>query len=194
MRHSWMVVLALGALGCTGCVTSEVTRTSDLKLPPQPEGCPVQIFTATPPTYPWKDIASVSVRCNNWVGRTGCIDELKNKTCEVGGNTLYGFQETVSQRFHYIVATIATRSGETKPQPVPTAAGAPGQPKPPVERPVASCDPPCSPGYKCQGTQCMPVCNPSCDANEICNRKRICVAKPASPAPSTTPAPAPAPR
>jgi len=47
---------------------------------------------------------------------------------------------------------------------------------------TTSCDPPCSPGYSCERDRCVPVCNPACDANEICNAKRVCV-----PAAATTP-------
>ena len=37
-----------------------------------------------------------------------------------------------------------------------------------------ACQPICSPGFACQGGQCIPQCNPPCAEGEICNRQRVC--------------------
>ncbi len=36
------------------------------------------------------------------------------------------------------------------------------------------CDPPCSPGFKCDEGACEPVCNPECSAGQVCRPDRTC--------------------
>lgn len=38
----------------------------------------------------------------------------------------------------------------------------------------SSCDPPCSPGFKCDEGACEPVCNPECAAGQVCRPDRTC--------------------
>lgn len=38
----------------------------------------------------------------------------------------------------------------------------------------ATCDPPCSPGYKCSHAKCVAQCNPPCEAPETCQADRTC--------------------
>ena len=45
---------------------------------------------------------------------------------------------------------------------------------PAVATPTGSCDPPCSPGYRCKEGECIAVCNPSCSPGFTCNQRRIC--------------------
>lgn len=40
--------------------------------------------------------------------------------------------------------------------------------------PAPTCDPPCSPGYACEGTTCKPLCNPACGAGQVCGANRTC--------------------
>jgi hypothetical protein len=37
-----------------------------------------------------------------------------------------------------------------------------------------ACDPPCSPGYRCDGSTCAPLCNPPCAGSEVCRMDRTC--------------------
>jgi hypothetical protein len=36
------------------------------------------------------------------------------------------------------------------------------------------CDPPCSPGFKCDEGACEPVCNPECSHGQMCRPDRTC--------------------
>jgi hypothetical protein len=36
------------------------------------------------------------------------------------------------------------------------------------------CEPPCSPGYQCNGSTCMPLCNPPCTDGDVCRNDRTC--------------------
>lgn len=47
-----------------------------------------------------------------------------------------------------------------------------------------TCDPPCSPGYRCSQAVCMPVCNPACGLAQTCRQDRTCVPGPPASAPS----------
>ena len=38
----------------------------------------------------------------------------------------------------------------------------------------AQCDPPCSPGFKCDEGACEPVCNPECSPDQVCRSDRTC--------------------
>lgn len=53
---------------------------------------------------------------------------------------------------------------------------------------AGECSPPCSPGYRCEKSQCIAVCNPLCVAGTHCNQQRICELD--TPAPGGSPAPA----
>ena len=61
----------------------------------------------------------------------------------------------------------------------------PAPPGPPVT-PVApapaadGCDPPCSPGYRCEQGQCAAVCNPPCSPGMRCNQERVCAPEPSA--------------
>ncbi len=59
-----------------------------------------------------------------------------------------------------------------------------------------TCDPPCSPGYRCERQVCLALCNPSCGPGSVCRQDRTCgpdpaspPAAPASPNPLSPPAP-----
>jgi hypothetical protein len=156
------------------CVRSEVTPLGE----PQaalPEGCPVTVFPSTTPNYEWKDIASAEAECHFTLGRTACIERLKKDACEAGGDTVYAFSEGRKKESIIITATIARRTGGTTAVsgPTPPASSA----KPPAEKPqlaAETCNPPCSPGYQCQGTTCVALCNPACSAGMHCANDRTC--------------------
>jgi hypothetical protein len=179
-----VIVLSL-AVG--GCVSSEVTPLGPM-LPRRPGGCRVQVFPTVPP-YPYVNIAAVTARCHHGAGRSACLDLLDFKTCDVGGDTLYGLSEIQVGSHTQISATIAYRAlpGDTTVAAPPVAAPAAAPPPPavppppPPPEPVApgACEPICSPGFACEGGKCIPQCNPPCEAGEICSRRRLCEPAPA---------------
>jgi len=38
----------------------------------------------------------------------------------------------------------------------------------------ATCEPPCSPGYRCQDGECVALCNPACASGLVCGSDRVC--------------------
>jgi len=152
-----VIVVCLVWLPSLSCITSELTPLSSNRRPSLPAGCPLQMFPTTQPPYPHENSASVRVACDPDIGRTPCVDALKEKACEAGADTIYGFQEGNSGSWRFIAATLANRTNGQTP-----AAGTSG------------CAPICSPGFDCQAGRCIPVCNPPCETGEVCNRARTC--------------------
>jgi len=158
-RPGAMLVIAacLVWLPSLSCITSELTPLSNNRRPSRPAGCSLQIFPTTQPDYSHENVASVRVSCDPIIGRPTCLKELKEKACHAGADTLYGFHEGDSGGWMFIAATAANRANAQTP-----SAATPG------------CAPICSPGFDCQAGRCIPVCNPPCEAGEVCNRKRTC--------------------
>jgi hypothetical protein len=50
----------------------------------------------------------------------------------------------------------------------------PAEPEVAQDEGQAACDPPCSPGYRCDGEACQPLCNPPCSAGQVCRQDRTC--------------------
>jgi hypothetical protein len=166
-------VVGLAGVLFLACVASEVNRVTLVSpaRPPRMGGyCPVQVFPKARPWYAYADLATVQVSCDTL---DLCVDEMRHEACMVGGDTVYGFIDS-QPGVNIVSATLAIR----------TEAAA-GVPPPPSGVPAApSCSPICSPGFACQDGQCIPQCNPACEANQTCTRARLCAPK--------TPAPAPA--
>jgi hypothetical protein len=155
------IVLALICLGAIGCVSSEVFRLSGQRFQARAPNCPVKFFPSTTPDYPWQDIASVSTKC---LGRDACIAELRQKACQEGGDTVYDFKDGRQGEYTFVVATVGIRK----------AASAKKVVQPDNAAATNECDPPCSPGYRCNGRECKALCNPPCEAGMICSPKRVC--------------------
>jgi hypothetical protein len=179
--------LALGVLCVLGaCVRSKVTKVGSTDYPPKPEGCPVELFTSGAPSYPSKNIASVQATCYSR-SRDVCISILRDKTCELGGDTLHGFEDGIQGAFTVVTATVGIKAPAkfAKPTSVPVASSISSPAPSPAPE---GCDPPCSPGYECQGSRCLALCNPPCAAGSHCNQQRVC-----EPDAASTPDPAIAP-
>lgn len=195
-----MFRFGLSVGGCAGfglligaCVGSEVTYTGAAKYPAKAVGCEVNVFPSTTPDYKWTDMASVEAHCHFTQGRTACVNELKKRVCELGGDTLYAFKDGRSGEAIIVIATVGHREEGSVSEAVSKSGGTP----PPVKgegeaasasaassdapAPPAGCDPPCSPGYKCSENQCLALCNPPCGEGMRCNQQRMCE--------STAPAP-----
>lgn len=178
-RGGGSVVAVLAVFLAASCASSGPVAPDAPPRPARPESCLVQLFPTTRPTYPSVDLQSIQVLCNRALGRAACIEELRIKTCAIGGDTLYGFAEGITPdgAGMLISASVAVRrkaspasSDARTAMPVDEAAG-------------AGCTPICSPGFACQVGQCIPQCNPACEPTEICNRHRTC--EPAATAPGS---------
>ena len=153
--------MVAAALLMGACVGSEATPIGP-RRPSRPPGCPVEILPGTQVSGEYTPVASARAQCDGLSGRNACIDELRRRACVMGADVAMAFSESVSDGTTYIAATLAVRAA---PAPGLTAA-----------TPPAACNPICSPGFACQGGQCIPQCNPPCEPGEICTRKRICEA------------------
>jgi len=141
------------------CVGAEVSPINGKKYPSKPENCEVTEFPSTTPSYPWEDIATVRAYCNV---RNQCLEKLRAEVCEAGGDTIYSYNDLVTRTNYTVVATVARRTGA---KPVAKTSSVP---------PAGECDPPCSPGYRCQSGQCIALCNPPCGEGMTCAQDRTC--------------------
>jgi hypothetical protein len=62
---------------------------TDPRYPPRPEGCDVKVFRGKVAGIPYDDIGHVDSICGNDIGPDGCLQELKNQTCKLGGDIVY---------------------------------------------------------------------------------------------------------
>jgi hypothetical protein len=169
MRAAGLVVVALAAAGgaCTG---SEVVRVGP-KRPSRPADCEVAVYFSPPP-FPVTDVATARAQCHVLSGRDECIAELRRDACRLGADTMYGIEEAKRVDYMFVSATLAVQetSVTVTRRPIPP----PPAPAPPAGDAAADCEPICSPGFACVSGQCIPQCNPPCEAGEVCSRKRIC--------------------
>jgi len=170
-----VVAVPLSLSLCLGsCVTTQVTPLGE-RRPRRPEDCVIEMYPTTVPPYPFTPIAKARTGCDP-VRRNTCVEQLRAEACRAGADAVVGFKEEMVEWTTYIDATFVVKG------PAPSDAAGP-------------CDPICSPGFACQGGQCVPQCNPACQTGEICNRRRMCEPNlgtaPAatSPAPPTSPTP-----
>jgi len=161
-------LLSIGLVGLVAaCVHSEVSPVNGSKLTPRPSGCAIQEFPSSAPDYPVEDIATVRATCHVVAGRSACLERLRDDACEAGGDTLYGYKDGQSIENMIVIATVGRRTGnsaKTTAASVAAAASSDG------------CDPPCSPGYRCQSGTCAAVCNPTCGTGTHCALDRTCQA------------------
>jgi len=191
---TWLRIYACFATGIiltVACVTSEVSRLNDATYPAKAEDCPIKIFPSTTPDYEWEDIASVKAHCHGVVGRDGCVQEIREKACALGGDTVYGFTDGESGEVTILIATVAIKTGDAREKIGETPSKPPAAPEPSVAEPsvAGGCSPPCSPGYACSDGTCMGLCNPPCPEGARCNQQRMCEAILPAPPPAETPSP-----
>src|ERR1041384_3537450 len=132
----------------SGClVNSETTYLSATKYPAKPVGCPVEVFPSTTPGGKWEDLATIESQCSNLVGRKGCVEELKQETCKLGGDVVYDFKDgLLKSGGNIIIATVARRTESRVGEASPPNGGTPPAPAPSAAAPPVGCAPPCSPG------------------------------------------------
>lgn len=182
MNRTGLVFLGGLMFVATACVGSEVTYTAKTKYPAKPESCSIEVFPSTTPDRGWEDLATVESRCHTWFGRSSCIEHLKKRACELGGDLIYDLKDGKNPEQHIVIATVARNTGEAKQ--LPKRGGSPQRDTEDSSRtesePAAGCNPPCSPGYECQGSICQALCNPACGEGQRCNQQRSCEPVPSS--------------
>jgi hypothetical protein len=153
---------AVAVLLVSACTVTQVMPLS-FPRPKRPEGCAMDFFPDREPPYPYTPIAKARTECDP-VRRQKCREQLHSEACKAGADAVMGLKESrdADSVAMFIDATFV------------------------VKGVVVPCDPICSPGFECEGGQCIPQCNPPCEAGEICNRKRMCEPKAGAP-PGATP-------
>jgi len=160
MTRSRSAAFALAlALLAGACLASSLVTPIGARRPSRPAGCAVDLFPTTSPPYPYTPIATVRTQCDPVRGNT-CVEQLRAEACLAGADGVFGFKESRSEFDMFIDATFFVKGVAAPEVPAGGAANA--------------CQPICSPGFACQGGQCIPQCNPPCAEGEICNRQRVC--------------------
>jgi hypothetical protein len=70
----------------SGCASSPSTPSA---YPAREEGCDVQVFQDAP-TIATENIGPVSAVCGDDIGDDECLRELKDQTCKLGGDVVWG--------------------------------------------------------------------------------------------------------
>jgi hypothetical protein len=76
----------LAAIVGTGC---SHPSDADLRFPPRPEGCDVQVFPETP-NVAVENIGPVHARCAQDLSDDACLRTLKDTVCKMGGDVVWG--------------------------------------------------------------------------------------------------------
>ena len=103
-------------IATASCVGSSVTPLGPAR-PARDASCTLSLFPSRKPDYPFVDIAYVNANCLRLAGRDACMAELRSRACSVGGDTIYGIQET--EEGSYITATVAGRVVQSSEMPKP---------------------------------------------------------------------------
>ena len=82
-----MLLFAFFAIACAG----EPAKPS--KYPARDAGCDVQVFPEEP-NYSTDNIGPVSASCEASFADADCLRELKDQTCKLGGDTVWGVNDT----------------------------------------------------------------------------------------------------
>ena len=149
------------ALLASACVSTYVTPIGPQR-PSRPAGCALDLFTAADRApYPTTPIARVRTECDP-VRRNVCTEQLRAAACAAGADAIVGTKESMFEYSMFVDATFVAKGA--------LATTAP----PPSRVTTVGCEPICSPGFACEEGRCIPLCNPPCEAGQICNRQRTC--------------------
>ena len=164
MNHLRMA-LGLGVLLSGACELADIGTEVKYVGPFQtarPFDCRMQM-TFGPLPYPHQDIARAKTECpDHATDEELCFDSMRRRACLAGADVVYGIAEAREAGVSYLNATFA------RSLPGPNDDAISGGPA------ALSCDPICSPGFACERGTCRPQCNPTCAADEIYTRQRLC--------------------
>jgi hypothetical protein len=159
------MTIVVGVLLTGGCELADIGTEVKYVGPFQtarPFDCRMQVLFGPLP-YPHQDVARARTECPDHMATEElCFDSMRSKACLAGADVVYGIAETREGEVRYLNATFARSLPGSIDSAISTAPG---------ER---ACDPICSPGFACQRGACLPQCNPTCAADEICTRQRLC--------------------
>jgi hypothetical protein len=144
-----------------GCAEVYLHTSSAHRYPAYPPTCRVRLV-ASDPGQDFEEIGTLSVDGDPRAFRNPnfFLQEAREQVCRAGGELVV----TQVNGFGSIVrGVVFRRTGENAEL---------------VDTSQEECDPICSPGFVCKETKCIPVCNPACDASEVCGRDRLCHARP----------------
>jgi hypothetical protein len=155
-----IIVLTVSAFGCAEPVLHKSGGTT---FPARGQGCPLTVVASHPGTG-YVEVGQITIEGDRSFGAgtyrdpQAFADVVHDRICAAGGDTLI----TEVNGFGIIARGIVLRR---------VAPAAP----PPV--PAGSCEPLCSPGFRCDAGTCIPQCNPACADSETCGNDRTCHSK-----------------
>jgi hypothetical protein len=145
-------------------LTAGCAETSQYADASQPALASVTVTKAEPVGCQERGVMQV---CGGWGGYESAVEGFKERAPKRGAN--YVVLDAVAPapfcansyggRLFYCASPPRQEAMRT----APSQAGADN-----------TCDPPCSPGFRCQRTVCTPLCNPSCGPGEECGSDRLC--------------------
>jgi hypothetical protein len=175
-------IILLAAFGQTGCGV----RGSAATRSPIDQAMHVQVRRAPPPHE-----ARALGPLEGWDGSgcgafgdrgtfQGALNRLRVNAAAIGADyvELVSLTEPHREPFCYdqtfIIRGFAYRLA---PRPAVAPRASDTQSRPPGGSPASTaCEPPCSPGYRCEQATCAPVCNPACVEGQQCRADRTCAA------------------
>ena len=83
---------ALAVLLLAGCPAPE----KDARFPARAEGCAVTVFPESP-SMPTDNIGPVMATCGSDISNDDCLRTLKDQTCKLGGDVVWGVADVPSQ-------------------------------------------------------------------------------------------------
>jgi hypothetical protein len=162
LKASLIALLA----GSTGCTSVQV-RKYELAAspPPKPANCRMDFVRWPVPRGSIVRLAVLENRDPNGLlaaDRSGVEMELSEKACALGADAVLMDREEYARPYVGTDVTATAFIYRTLP----------GSQTP--SQPPNTCTPPCSPGYTCEGTLCVPSCNPACIPPQSCGSDRVC--------------------
>lgn len=143
----------------------------------------VDLYTTSRPARPHVDVGMIEAQQESAYSQASPAEIVANMRasaagagCDglvlMGGNdTVVGGGSVQSGTGSSWTATLKGYRGTcivyTREVAAPLAAATPAPPS-------GSCDPPCSPGYRCEAAACVALCNPPCPSGAVCGSDRVC--------------------
>jgi hypothetical protein len=183
-RAPHLALIATLAVGCGVSVEYVPLNTPPHAMKPRPPGS-VDVYASNRPERPFVEVGMIEAQQESAYSQAPpeqIVAEMRGRAGELGcdGLMLTGGNDAVVGG-----GSVANGSGSSwartlkgyrgtcimykaeAPPPLATAVLVPAST-------TGTCDPPCSPGYRCEGATCVALCNPGCPGGMICGSDRVC--------------------
>jgi hypothetical protein len=123
--RTWMLILP-ALVACGG------PKAPDPRYPARPEGCDVKLFHEHP-TMATDNLGPVMASCSPDVADGGCVRQLEDETCKLGGDVVWGVPDKPTRdegKNLWFGRAAHTKSGGGPASPSASGAAASGTPAP----------------------------------------------------------------